>query len=323
MKIVFPDETACIKSLDDIRPLQRFGECSVYEANPENEEELITRIHNADAVIINLSRITARTMRKCEKLKFVCFLGIGVWTYVNIEEATRRGIWVTNTPNYAGSSVAEHALGLLLSIARKIPQGDRELRQNIWEQRDLQGVELYGKTLGIVGLGPVGARMAELANALGMRVICFTRHPTPQRARKNRVEFTELEVLLEESDFVSLHIASTKETYHLIGRAQFKMMKSSALLVNTARGEVVDIEALCQALETGQIAGAALDVYEEEPLPLNHPLLKLGNVVLTPHIAYNSEEAIERMLQIAIDNVEAFAEGSPLNVVNEEALGGF
>ncbi|MEE9192808.1 MAG: phosphoglycerate dehydrogenase [Candidatus Aerophobetes bacterium] len=323
MKIVFPDETACIKSLDDIKSLQRFAECTVYETNPKNEEELITRIDDAEVVIINLSKITARIMRKCEKLKFVCFLGIGVWTYVDIEEATRRGIWVTNTPNYAGSSVAEHTIGLLLSIARKITQADAELRRDIWEQKQLEGVELYEKTLGIIGLGSIGKKVAQIGNGLGMKILYYDPiRLSAEEVHRHKVEFREFDDLLQESDFISIHAAPTKENYHMIDLPEFEKMKKTAIFINTARGEIVNTQALCETLRKKEIRGAGLDVFEEEPLPPNHPLKTLTNVVITPHIAYNSEEAIERMLQAAIDNVEAFAKGSPLNVVNEEVLRG-
>ena len=322
MKIIFPDETACIKSLDDIKPLQQFGECTVYETNPKNEEELVTRIEDAEAVIINLSKITSKIMRECKKLKFICFLGIGVWTYVDIEEATRRGIWVTNTPNYAGSSVAEHTMALLLSVARKITQADAELRRDIWEQKQLEGVELYHKTLGIIGLGSIGRKVAQIGNSLGMKTVYYDIiRLSTEEAHKYKVEFKEFNDLLEESDFISIHAAPTKENYHMIDFPQFQKMKKTAILVNTARGEIVNTEALCAALRKKEIRGAGLDVFEEEPLPRNHPLKNLTNVVITPHIAYNSQEAIERMLQIAIDNVEAFARGNPLNIVNKEVLG--
>jgi len=320
MKIVFPDETACIKSLQDIAPLQKLGECVVYKTNPQDQDELISRINDAEVIIINLSKITADIMAQCQKLQHICFLGVGVGSYVDIPRATEKGIWVTNTPGYGNNAVAEYALGLLLSVARKIPQGDREMRQNIWEQKKLEGVELYGKTLGIIGLGPIGARMAELGNALGMRVLCYTRHPSEKRAKKHKVEFTDLPALLKKSDFITLHIASTKETYHLIDTPQFQMMKNTAIFINTARGELVNTKALYEALKTGQIAGAGLDVYEEEPLPPDHPLLKLENVVVTPHVAYNSKEASKNMLKIAIANVISFTKGKPLNLVNKEVL---
>ena len=322
MKIIFPDETACIKSLDEIKPLERLGKCTVYETNPKNEEELVTRIEDAEAVIINLSKITSKIMRECKKLKFICFLGIGVWTYVDIEEATRRGIWVTNTPNYAGSSVAEHTMALLLSVARKITQADAELRRDIWEQKQLEGVELCHKTLGIIGLGSIGRKVAQIGDSMGMKIVYYdiVRLST-EEAHKYKVEFKEFNDLLEESDFISIHAAPTKENYHMIDFPQFQKMKKTAILVNTARGEIVNTEALCAALRKKEIRGAGLDVFEEEPLPRNHPLKNLTNVVITPHIAYNSQEAIERMLQIAIDNVKAFAKGDPLNIVNKEVLG--
>ncbi len=320
MKIVFPDETVLVKSPKDLNPLTSVGMCVVHESNPTNKSELIERIKDAEIIVICLSKITADVMDACPRLKHICFLGVGVDTYIDSAEATKRGIWVTNTRGYGNNVVAEHAFGLLLCLTRKIVQGDRELHHNIWEQKNLEGTELDGKNLGIIGLGSIGTRMAHLGNSIGMNVLCYTRSPDAKRARKNRVTFLDLETLLKNSDFVSLHIAATEQTYHLIDRPQFQMMKKTSLLINTARGELVNTEALCDALKTRQIAGAGLDNFEKEPLPKDHPLLQYDNVVVTPHIAWNSSEASKRILDIAIKNILSFSKAIPMNLVNKEII---
>jgi glyoxylate reductase len=320
MKIVFPDETAIIKSETDIAPLKALGECVVYTDNPQDENETIARIKDADVAVVCLSNINSRVMDVCPKLKHVCFIGLGAHTCIDIGEATRRGIWVTNTPDYGTNVVAEHAMGLLLAVTRRIVQGDRDLRKNKWEQKELIGTELYGKTIGIIGLGPIGARTNELAKCFGMKTLGYTRNPDGERAQRHGIEFADLDDLLMRSDFISLHIASTSETCHIIDQPQLAIMKESAILINTARGNLVNPQALCRALKNKEIAGAGLDVFEAEPLPGDHPLLKLDNAVITPHIAWNSTEAGEKMLEICIQNILSFTKGEPRSLLNKEVL---
>ncbi len=318
-KVVFPEGAACIKSPRDIEPLKPYARIELFEGLPRDEEELVARIHDADIVLVDYSRITASVMDRCPKLKLIAYLGVGVWTVVDVAEASRRRIAVAIAPAYGTNAVAEHALALMLAAARNIVRGDREVRVGVWNQQ-LEGIELAGKTLGIIGLGPIGARMADLGNCLGMRVLCYTLSPTPERARAHRVQFVTLQELLRESDFISIHIMYSETTHHLIGAEELAMVKPSAVLVNTARAEVVDTEALVRALEEGRLRHAAIDVFEKEPVGPNHPLFKLDNVTLTPHWGYNTPEAKARMLSITLDNVIAFLQGKPKNIVNPEVL---
>jgi D-3-phosphoglycerate dehydrogenase len=205
--------------------------------------------------------------------------------------------------------VAEHCLALMLAAARGIPAQDAAVRAGTWPRG--QGIELRGKTLGIVGLGAIGRRFAELGRAIGMRVIAWTMHPDPALG----IELVEFDHLLRSSDVISIHVRLSPQTVGLIGAREFGLMKPTALLINTARGAIVDEAALVEALSTKRIAAAGLDVFTTEPLPLGHPLTKLPNVVLTPHSAGITPEALEAGLQMAIENVRSFIAGHPANVV--------
>jgi phosphoglycerate dehydrogenase-like enzyme len=318
-KVVFPEGAACIRSLDQLDPLRAYAEVVVFSDLPPSEDELVRRICDADAIVVDYSRITASVMDSCPKLRLIAYLGVGVWTVVDVVEASRRRIAVAIAPAYGTNAVAEHALALMLAAARNIVRGDREVRQGIWNQA-LEGSELSGKTLGIIGLGPIGARMADLGRCLGMRVICYTLSPTPERAKAHGVEFVSLQELLQQADFVSIHIMYSETTHHLIGPEELALLKPSAILVNTARAEVVDTQALVEALRSGRIRHAAIDVFETEPVGPYHPLFELDNVTLTPHWGYNTPEAKARMLSTTLDNVIAFLQGRPKNIVNPEVL---
>ncbi len=318
-KVVFPEGAACLRAASDLDPLRPYAEVVVFSDLPGTEDELVERIRDADAIVVDYSRITASVMERCPKLRLIAYLGVGVWTVVDVPEASRRRIAVAIAPAYGTNAVAEHALALLLASARNIVRGDREVRQGIWDQA-LEGIELAGKTLGIIGLGPIGARVADLGNCLGMKVLCYTLSPTPERARAHRVEFVSLQELLQRSDFISIHIMYSETTHHLLGAEELAMVKPGAILVNTARAEVVDTEALVAALKSGRLRHAAIDVFEREPVGPEHPLFELDNVTLTPHWGYNTPEAKSRMLSITLDNVVSFLQGRPKNIVNPEVL---
>jgi D-3-phosphoglycerate dehydrogenase len=229
-------------------------------------------------------------------------------------EAVAQGITICNTPGYGDNAVAEHALALLFAVARNIPRLDRTLRTEGWNQLD-PGFELRGKKLGLIGLGGIGSRMAELAGALGMEVLAWTRNLSPERARRSGVTFAPLETVLGESDVISLHLLLTPETQNLLGAAELDRMKPGAVFINTARAELVDEAALIARLRAGRIAAAGIDVYLKEPLPNNHPLLCLDNVVATPHVGFNTPEATMTMVDFGIDNLVQYFAGDPINVV--------
>ncbi len=281
-----------------------------YDSLPGSEEELIERIGGAEAVIcIRAStRFTEAVFEACPALRLISLWGTGT-DNVDLEAAARRGIAVTNTPEVAADSIAEHCLALMFAVARRIPAIDAATRRGEWPSA--ASVQLMGKTLGVIGLGAIGRRVARLGIAIGMRVLTWTFHPKPELG----FDHHSLERVLHDSDVVSLHVRLTPETRHMIGRDELAAMKPTAILINTARGAVVDEGALVEALREGRIAGAGLDVYDTEPLPANHPLTALSNVVLTPHAAGNTREAVEAGLRMAIENVKNFFAGSPTNLV--------
>lgn len=316
--IVYPDADPHLESLlcgDSRQRLEALGSLVIFSGRPQGVDDFLSRIGDARGLLLGWE-LPSAVMRKAPKLEVVSFTGTGAGNMVDLAEASRLGITVTNTPGYANDSVAEHALGLLLSVAHKIAQGDRGIRTGHWGQQG-PGVELRGKTLGLVGFGGIGSRMAELASAIGMKVIAWTRHPERHSIYHTTVEFAPLDGVLSQADALSLHLALNPDTEGLFGVKEFDLMKKGVLLVNTARSELLDEDTLIRRLRTGTIAGAGLDVFSEEPLPSEHPLCKLQNVVLTPHSAFQMPEASARLLDTAISNLEAFFDGRPMNVVND------
>ena len=285
-----------------------------HTTRPANNEETIERINEAD-VIINIRSAVPfprEVLEACPSLRLLSVWGTGV-DHVDLAAAEELGITVANTPGYGAPYVSEHALALALAVSRQVVQNDRRIREGGWAAGFID--ELYGKTLGVVGTGAIGRRMVQLGQGIGMNVVAWTFNPTPERANEYGVEFLELDELLRRSDVVSLHVALTPESQGMIGREQLALMKPTAILVNAARGAVVDESALVEALQEGAIGGAGLDVFEVEPLPPGHPLTALDNVVLAPHAGSMAYNGTMRGLEMSIENLEQFAAGSPVNVV--------
>lgn len=315
-RIVYPDADESLAPLlagERTARLEALGELSVHYGRPADDDAYAALIAPAHAIILGWD-LPAAVMRAAPDLEVIAFTGIGAANFVDLDEARRRGITVTNTPGYADETVAEHAIGLMLAVARRIARLDRDTRAGGWN-KGLKAFDLKGKTLGLVGLGGIGARTAELARAFGMDVIAWTRAPDPARAERHGVRFTDLDALLAESDVISLHLALTPETAGLIDAGRLRRTKPGAVLVNTARGELVDEDALADLLEKSHLAGAGLDVFGEEPLPADHPFRQLENVVVTPHTGFNTPEATEAIIDIAIASLEAYYRGEPINVV--------
>ena len=281
---------------------------------PGSEADTIDRIKDADAVINIRSSVQfpRSVLVACPHLKLLSVWGTGV-DHVDLAAAAELDITVANTPGYGAPYVSEHALTLALAVSRQIVSNDRRIRAGGWTAGFID--ELYNKTLGVVGTGAIGRRMIQLGQGIGMKVIAWTFNPTPQRAAEYGVEFLELEELLRRSDVVSLHVALTPQTQGFIGRERLALMKPTAILVNVARGAVVDEAALLEALQDGMIAGAGLDVFEAEPLPAGHPFTELDNVVLSPHAGSMAYNGTMRGLEMSIENLEGFAAGHPVNVV--------
>ncbi|RMF84876.1 MAG: D-2-hydroxyacid dehydrogenase family protein [Nitrospinota bacterium] len=315
MRIVFPDGAGCVQKPEDLEPLQRIGPVDFYQGPPQDKAELIARLREAEAVFLDYSVMDAEVLQHCPKLRFICFLGIGYASCIDVEEATRRGIVITYTPDYGATSVAEHTLGMILALTRHICAAAHSFRQGRWEPGQFQGVELRGKILGIVGLGPIGQEMARLGAGIGMQLLAWTRNPSPERAQYG-LTFVSLEELFSRSDIVTLHLSYNQETHGLVSRALLNRLKPDAYFINTARAKIVDNAALAELLQSRRIAGAALDVHEEEPPRGEYIFRSLPNVLLTPHIGYNTREAGTNMLRIAIATLEAYLRGEQLHVVN-------
>jgi D-3-phosphoglycerate dehydrogenase / 2-oxoglutarate reductase len=318
VRIVFPDGAGCVQDPSDLDPLRKLGQVDFYDGPPPDRAQLIERLRPAEAVVLDYSEMDAEVLRACERLRFVSFLGIGYNSCIDVAEATRRGIDVAYTPDYGATSVAEHALAMILALTRHIGPAFVSAREGRWEPGRFQGMELRGKTLGIVGLGPIGTEMARLGAGLDMRLLGWTRRASAERARHG-VTLVSLEDLVAAADVVTLHLAFTPESHGLISRALLERMKPGAWFVNTARARLVDNAALVDLLRSGRLRGAALDVHDTEPPPADDVFRTLPNVLLTPHIGYNTREAASNMLRIAIATVEAFARGERLHVVNRGA----
>ena len=315
MRIVFPDGAACMRDPAELEPLRGLGPVDFYDGPPPDKATLIDRLRPAEAVVLDYSAMDAAVLRACERLRFISFLGIGYASCIDVDEATRRGIAIAYTPDYGATSVAEHALAMILAATRHIGPAFVSFRAGDWEPGRFVGMELRGKTLGLVGLGPIGREVARLGGGLGMRLIGWTRRAAPERAEHGLL-FVSLEELFSQADVVSLHLSYRPETHGLISRALLARMKPTAWFVNTARAKLVDNVALAELLAAGAIGGAALDVHEEEPPRGEYVFRTLPNVLITPHIGYNTREASANMLRIAIDTVLAYARGERLHVVN-------
>ncbi len=265
-------------------------------------EELIPIMADYDGIMIRSgTRLTKEVIEAGKNLKIIGRAGVGV-DNVDVPTATRMGIIVVNSPEGNTIAAAEHTLAMMLALSRYIPDANSSIKSGKWDRKSFTGVELYKKSLGIVGLGKIGSHVATVARSMGMRLLAYDPFITTDRAEQLGVSLVELEVLVRESDYITLHIPKTKDTHHLINRETIGMMKPTARIINCARGGIIDEAALAEALEAGKIAGAALDVYENEPLEQDSPLLKVGkNLLLTPHLGASTEEA---QANVAIDVAE-------------------
>lgn len=297
-----------------LQPLLEFGSYRYYKNLLEESHLLLQRVEGAHAVFLDWSNLNADVLEKCKDLEIVSYIGVGAANFVDLAKATELGIAVTNTPDYGNRSVAEHALGLILAAARNIAWGDRDLRRGRWTSSQREGVQVAGRTIGLVGMGSVGREMARLCDAVGMRVYYYDPVRRPQV--EDIAVYMEIDEMLSSCDIISLHVALTPETRSLIGKRELSLMRDSAILVNTSRGEVLDLKALAETLQEGRLRGVGLDNYPGEPRPDLGGLIPFDRVVMTPHIAFNTREAKDRMTAIAVDNVVSFYRGRPKNIMN-------
>ena len=316
LKIVIPDDFPPALTGSAAEPrLRAMGDVTVHtERGADQEAELIRRIGDAE-VVINIrahARFTDRVLAACPRLRLVSIWGTGT-DNVDLAACRARGVAVTNTPGVNAHAVAEHTIALMLAVARRIPAMDRDTRAAQWPRGLL--VQLEGQTVGLIGLGAIGGRVSQLLAPFGVRLLAATYGPDAGRAAAAGARHVPVETLLRESDIVSLHLRLSVDTQGYLGPDCLALMKPTAFLVNTARGGLVDKAALVDALREGRLAGAALDVFHEEPIPPGDPLLALPNVVLTPHNGGMTREVIDAGLLRAVENVELFLAGRPRDVV--------
>ncbi len=315
-RIVIPgDDPPMVQGTAHLERLRRHGEVTLYTDAPKTLEEQVARAQGAEIAVVTggAYRWPREVLRALPELKLLSVATIGTDS-LDLEAAGELGAIVCNVPGKTASIVAEHALALMLATARRMAFHTAALREGRWQRTD--GVMLQGKTLGIVGMGNTGEHTARLAAAVGMAVQAWTFHPSPQRAQRLGVRFVELDDLLRTSDVISIHLRLTDASHHLIGRRELGLMKYGALLVNVARGAIVDTVALAEELNSGRLGGAGLDVFEEEPVPPDSPLLACDQVVLTPHVADATPEGTDLFAEGVVDNVIAYLEGHPQNVVS-------
>jgi D-3-phosphoglycerate dehydrogenase len=283
----------------------------------ETEEELISAARDADFVLTFKKPFNRKVIGQLERCRMIYNIGTGYET-IDLDAATEHGICVSYPDAYCSEEVAEHAMALILACARKLVRLDRAVRDGKWESYEKREIRfnilppmfpVKGQTLGIIGLGRIGRKLVPKAKGFDMRVLAYDPYVSASVFKECGAEATELDYIIENSDFISVHAAFTSEARHMLGAEQFKKMKPSAYVINCARGEFIDEEALYDAVVQGEIAGAALDVIQEESMPPDHPLLKLENVIITPHTAYYSEEALGRLRKRPFEEIARMVKG--------------
>ena len=295
------------------------------EVPPPSREELLNAVEDVDAIYCTLNeKIDEEVMDKAGKLKVVGTMSVGV-DHIDVDHATSKGIYVVHTPGVLTETVADHAWALLLATARRIVEADKSIRNGEWKipwaPTMLLGYDVYGKTLGVIGIGRIGSAVARRAKGFNMKVLYYDIVRREDLERELGIKYAELDELLRESDFVTLHVPLTPETKGLIKERELKLMKRTAILVNTSRGAVVDQKALTRALQEGWIAGAGLDVFEKEPISVDDPLLKLDNVVLTPHIGSASHDTRNKMAEYVAEGIIKVLKGEkPDNLSNPDVI---
>jgi D-3-phosphoglycerate dehydrogenase len=303
-----------IVSQAQLKRLQSLGEVTIHGDDPKDTAEIIRRIGESEIVITGYTPLSGEVIRSAPNLEMISLWSVG-YNHIDLSEASRRQVLVCNARGATAVSVAEHAIAMVLALAKRLPEADAHVRQGGYDWGAFLAMELAGKTFGIIGTGSIGSYVAKLARGFECRAIASTKHPSPERAARLGVEYVSLDTLLRESDIICVSVSLNPETEGIIGRQEFEKMARKPILVNIARGRVLDQQALFHALRTGQISGAGLDVLAEEPPPEDEALLREKNVILTPHMAANTPETLANLTRICIDNIAAYLEGAPQNIV--------
>ena len=316
VKIVVPgDHPVQIAGSPHLEKLKPYGDVVLFADRPPSSAEKVKRAEEAEVIMNTRGAVTwgEQEFKHLPKLKLIATCSIGT-DMIDLAAARERGITVCNQPGRTAPVVAEHIFGMMFALSKRAAFSTAEMKAGGWPRKN--NVMLRGKVLGVIGTGAIGADMARLARAIGMDVVAWTFNPSPERGEKLGVRYVELDELLKTSDVVSLHVAVSDQTRGMIGKRELGLMKPGALLVNGARGAIVDTAALVEALHAGHLGGAAVDVYEQEPPPADHPLFACEQVVLTPHCADMTPEGVELLNSGVVENVIEFLEGRPRNQAN-------
>ena len=316
MFLVPGDEPRQIQGSLHLERLKPYGRVVVHTDKPATMEDQLERAKDAHVIMNSRGAVKwqREALRVLPKLRMIALFGIGADS-MDLVAAREAGVVVSNQPGRTAGVVAEHIIGLMFAVAKRAAFQTLELKAGRWGM--VENVYLRGKTLGVIGTGNVGAEVARIGKALGMDVVAWTFKASLQRAASLGVSFVELDDLLRQSDVVSIQVRLSDDSRGMLGRREFGLMKAGSLFVNGGRGELVDTAALVDALNSGHLAGAGLDVFDVEPLPTDHPILSCEQVVLTPHAADQTPEGVELLNEGAVDNVLAFLEGHPRNVVTQ------
>lgn len=318
--VVIPADFPPLVSASPLLPqLRSIANYTLHTDRPQSDEEKISRLLDADILLNSRGSLSfpRHVLQSLPRLKMIAVCGIG-FDSIHLPTATEQGIVVSNVPGRTAKVVAEHALGLMLAVSRRMAWMTSELRAGRW-RGDL-GVSLFGKQIGVIGTGNIGCEMLQLCKAIGMTAKAWSLNPCHEKAAQLGFQYVPLQDLLQSSDVISVHTRLSEQTRNLINAEKLSLMKPSAILINTSRGAVVDSSALVSALNTGRLFGAGLDVFDTEPLPVHHPLLSCQQVVLTPHSADTTQEGIDQLTAGCIENIQAFLNGRPQNVVNSAVL---
>jgi len=318
MKVtVLDDYQRAIEGTAAIQRLRQKAEVRVFTEKLATDAALIDALRGSQAIIPirERTKFPASLIQSLPDLEFISQTGSHAY-HIDIEAATRAGIVVALAPG--GNGTTELAFGLMLAAMRRIPQSDQAMRRGEWPL--VLGYVLKGKTLGILGLGKIGTEVAAIGRAFGMKIVAWGPTLTPERAAKSQATYMALDDVMREADVVSIHLALSDQSRNLLNEARLRLMKKTAYLVNTARGAIVDENALVRVLQERAIAGAALDVFVKEPLPAHHPLLALDNVVLTPHLGWPTDSGFEGFAENAVNNIFDYMEGKSTRVINPGAL---
>ncbi|MBL0387731.1 D-2-hydroxyacid dehydrogenase family protein [Tumebacillus sp. ITR2] len=317
--VILDDWDHATATIEKIETLKQFSDVEIYHDQP-SKAELYDRVRDADAVIFMRERtkVTKELLDNMENIKLLAQTGTGL-AHIDVAEVTQRNLPIATTPGGSTAAVTELTFAFLLALGRNLLNFSNQMREGAWPAGITNNIS--GKTLGLIGLGKIGLSVAKVAKAFGMNVVAWGPRLTQERADAAGVTYRELDQLLSESHFVSLHVRLVPETRNLLQRKHFELMRNDAFLINTSRGELVDEEALIWALENRQIKGAGLDVFHQEPLDPNNAILKLNNVILAPHIGWKTDTTFASFLNGSIDNIESFFQkGEPTNIANQEVL---